>query len=362
MGIDLGDKKHAICVLDRQGRIIAEYKIDNDAASIWVLSNKYPDARFVMEVGTHSPWISAQLLDQGCEVLVANARKLRAIYANERKSDELDARMLSRIGRFDTNLLYPVRHVSQDALKDRLTLSTRENLVNERKRLIQSVKGSVKSLGKRIPGCYPPAFPDACRLTFAEDTDILGTLSATLEVIETMNKSIDKLDIQISFLCIEKYPVAQRLMQIKGVGPITAIAFVLTIEDPNKIDITRDVGAYLGLVPGRGQSGDSDPQKGISKTGNDYLRKLLVQCAQYIMGQNGEDSDLKRHGLRRANKGLGDETHNHEMRKKAAKGAKKRAVVAVARKLSVLLLTLWKSGAEYEPLHNSKAKEEEAAN
>lgn len=356
VGIDLGDKKHAICVLDRNGRIIAEYKIGNHAAAIWTLSQKYPEARFVMEVGTHSPWISARLLDDDREVYVANARKLRAIYANERKCDELDARMLSRIGRFDTKLLYPVRHVSQDALKDRLVISTRENLVNERKRLIQSVKGSVKSLGLRLPGCSPEVFPKTCRIQLADATDVLAILSPTLEVIASMNESIGKLDLQISILCVEKYPVAQRLMQIKGVGPITAIAFVLTIEDPDKIDIVRDVGAYLGLVPRRAQSGNTDKQLGISKTGNVYLRKLLVQCAQYIMGQHGEDCDLKRAGLRRASKGLRDEAHNQEARNRAAKGAKKKAVVAVARKLAVLLLTLWKSGADYEPFHNPKAK------
>ena len=202
--------------------------------------------------------------------------------------------------------------MSQDALKDRLIISSRENLVNERKRLIQSVRGSVKALGRRI---------------------------------ETMNQSISELDGKLKELSAEKYPATQILQQVTGVGPVTAIAFVLAIEDPNRIDETRNVGAYFGLAPGRDQSGESDPQKGISKTGNPYIRKLLTQCAQYIMGAHGPECDLRNYGQRRAAKG--GET------KKAAKGAKKKAVTAVARKLGVLLLTLWKTGATYEPLRHS---------
>jgi transposase len=347
VGLDLGDTKHAVCITDQCGQIIKEYKIENHAASIWILSQEYPDARFVMEVGTHSPWISAQLKAEGCEVFVANARKLRAIYAHERKCDELDARILTRIGRVDTNLLYPISHVSQDALKDRLTISTRENLVSERKRLVQSIKGSVKSLGLRVTG-GSGVFPKSCREQLAHETQVLETLEPTLKVIETMSESIAALDFRLEYISCEKYPATKRLMQIKGVGPITAIAFVLAIEDPDRIDITRDIGAYLGLVPRRDQSGDSDKQLGISKTGNVYLRKLLVQCAQYIMGAYGEDCDLKRYGQRIA-KSKTDGTTG-----KGAKGAKKKAVVAVARKLAVLLLTLWKTGADYDPLFNSK--------
>jgi transposase len=353
VALDLGDTKHAVCIINQVGQIEKEYKIENHAAAIWILSQEYPEARFVMEVGTHSPWISAQFKAEGCEVIVANARKLRAIYANERKCDELDARMLSRIGRLDKTLLYPICHVSQDALKDRLVISTRENLVNERKRLVQSVKGSVKSLGLRVKG-GSEAFPQLCREQLAPEPEVLETLEPTLKVIETMNESIATLDFKLEFLCCEKYPITKRFMQIKGVGPITAIAFALAIEDADRIDITRDVGAYLGLVPRRDQSGDSDKQLGISKTGNVYLRKLLVQCAQYIMGAYGEDCDLKRYGQRIA------KAKTDGAKGKGAKGAKKKAVVAVARKLAVLLMTLWKTGADYDPLYNSRQTEGEA--
>lgn len=345
IGIDLGDRSHRICVNDRLGMITEERSIDNNRLNITGLARKHPDARFVMEVGTHSPWISALLRELGCEVIVGNARKLKAISEHERKCDELDARTLAKIGRMDVDLLYPVNHVSLDALKDRLIISSRENLVNDRKRSIQSVRGSVKALGLRIEPSSAESFPKRARIDLADDPEVLSSLEPTLKCIETMNQSIAELDEKLKQLSAEKYPATEILRQVDGVGPITAIAFVLAIEDPSRIDGTRNIGAYFGLTPGRDQSGDSDPQKGITKTGNNYIRKLLTQCAQHIMGVYGPESDLRNYGMRRAAKGGGT--------KKAAKGAKKKAITAVARKLAVLLLSLWKSGATYEPLRNS---------
>ena len=162
---------------------------------------------------------------------------------------------------------------------------------------------------------------------------VLSSIEPTLKCIEALNESIAELDKKLKALSTDKYPATKILQQVTGVGPITAIAFVLAVEDPSRIEGTRNIGAYFGLTPGRDQSGDSDPQKGITKTGNDYIRKLLTQCAQYIMGAHGPECDLRSFGLRRAAKG-GDTN-------KASKGAKKKAVTAVAGKLAVLLLSLW---------------------
>lgn len=344
VGIDLADTKHQVCVLNQLGHVEQEFAIPNNSDSIGSLAHRFPNARFVMEVGTHSPWISAQLREMNCEVLVGNARKLKAISEHERKCDELDARTLAKIGRMDTDLLYPINHVTQDALKDRLVISSRETLVDQRKRLVQSVRGSVKALGLRIEGCSPEVFPRRVRVALVAESELFDTLEPILQAIEKMTEGIRKLDRKLSKLSAEKYPITQLLQRIQGVGPITAIAFVLAVEDPSRIDGTRNIGAYFGLVPGRDQSGDCDKQLGISKTGNPYIRKLLVQCAQYILGAHGPDCDLKRFGERRAGKsGEG---------KRSAKGAKRKAIVAVARKLAVLLLSLWKSGQDYEPFRH----------
>lgn len=346
VGIDLGDASNQICVMNQIGVITEEYKTHNTREAFNLLGKKYPQARFVMEVGSHSPWISEQLRAMHCEVFVGNARKLKAISTHERKCDELDARTLAKIGRMDTRLLYPIQHVSQDARKDRLVISSRENLVNTRKRLIQSVRGSVKSFGERIESTSADCFPKKARKSLAHEADILAAFEPTLKSIEQLNESIKVLDSKIDELSAEKYPATKILRQISGVGPITSIAFILAIEDPDRIVGTRDIAAYFGLVPRRDQSGNVDKQLGISKTGNPYIRKLLVQCAQHLMGEKGPDCDLKRFGLRRAGQG-GDGT------KKAAKGAKKKAIVAVARKLAVILLSLWRSESEYDPFRNS---------
>jgi len=349
IGIDLGDKSHRVCIVDRLGNITMEKALDNNRLALTQLASEHREARFVMEVGTHSPWISALFRELGCEVIVGNSRKLKAISQHERKCDELDARTLAKIGRMDVDLLYPINHVSQDALKDRLIISTRENLVDQRKSLIQSIRGSVKALGLRIDSCGAAVFPARTRTILSDNRDVLETIEPTLKCIETMNESISELDAKLAKLSAEKYPATQILQQVAGVGPVTAIAFVLAIEDPNRIDDPRNVGAYFGLAPGRDQSGESDPQQKITKTGNPYMRKLLTQCAQYIMGAHGPECDLRTYGMRRAAKG--GET------KKAAKGAKKKAITAVARKLAVLLLTLWRTGATYEPVrHSTKPK------
>jgi transposase len=347
IGIDLGDRTHRYCIIDRLGNITEESALDNTREALTRLAGAHPKARFVMEVGTHSPWISSLLLDLGCETFVANARKLKAISESDRKCDQYDARTMGQIGRADTKLLYPITHISQEALKDRSVLSLREQLVNQRKASIQSVRGSLKSRCLRLESCGAEVFPKRARHELnISDPEMLEVFEPMLQAIEAMNQSIKKYDEKIAELSAEKYPATALLRQIKGVGEITALAFVLTIEDPHKMDTTRDVGAYLGLVPGRDQSGERDPQLGITKTGNNYLRKLLTQSAQYILGAFGEDSDLRRAGQRRAAKG-GES-------KKAAKAAKKKAITAVARKLSVVLLALWKSGESYEPLRNSE--------
>lgn len=126
---------------------------------------------------------------------------------------------------------------------------------------------------------------------------------------------------------------------MQGVGPLTALAFVLTLEDPSRFGTSRSVGAYLGLTPGRDQSGESDPQQRISKKGDAMLRRLMVSCAHYVLGPFARDSDLRRHGEKIAERG--------------GKHAKNRATVAVARKLAVLLHRLWVTGEAYEPLHNA---------
>lgn len=332
IGLDLGERRHRFCALDGKGEVVEEGGLNNDRVSLAGLSARYPGALVVMEAGGHSPWISRYLEGLGVEVIVSNPRKVRAIYQDQRKSDRRDALMLARIGRMDPALLYPVRHGSEQAQQDLLRIKLRDSLVRARVSLINSVRFSLKSLGYAVANPSSERFhkvvmeklPEALQEMIAPSVQALAELSARIALLEREIKELTR----------TKYPQAIRLQQIPGVGPLTALYFVLKIEDPQRFKNVRDVGAYAGLRPRRDQSGGSDPQLRISKCGDGYLRRLLVSAAQYILGPFGPKSALRDYGLMLAADGTAR--------------AKKRAVVAVARKLCVLLLSLWKNQTLYQ--------------
>lgn len=335
VGIDLGDRKHAICVLDAEGSVLNRETIPNTRPALTALSRKHPGAPMVMEVGTHSPWVSRFLKDLGHRVLVANPRKVRAIYQNDRKSDRRDAEMLARIARTDEELLHPVEHVCEEMQRDLLQIKLRDNLVRQRVDIISSVRFTLKSLGIPLPSPNSASFArHARRLLGAEHAGVLALIEPSLRVLDAMTEQIRQLEKAIETMAAEKYPEVELLTQVAGVGLLTSLTFILTIGDPTRFRRKRDVAAYLGLVPRRDQSGETDKQMRISKAGDTYLRRLLVSAAQYILGPFGPDTALKRKGLRLAERG--------------GPRAKRKAVVAVARNLAVLLLTLWHDEALYE--------------
>ena len=332
IGLDLGDRRHTYCVLDEAGKMAREGSLGNTREQLATMARSYPGATAVMEAGTHSPWVSRFLQELGLRVIVANPRKTRAIYQNERKSDRRDAMMLARLARMDPTLLHPVKHGSQEAQQDMLQLKLRDSLVRARVALINAVRFSLKSLG------YPVSNPSSERfhkLVLKEVPESIGEMIAhNVAAIAELTQRIKALDTSISRLAAERYPETIYLQQVSGVGPITSLYFVLKVGNPGRFQRTRDIGAFLGLCPKRDQSGETDKELRISKCGDRYLRRLLVSAAQYILGPFGADSALREHGLRLAQEGTAK--------------AKKRAVVAVARKLAVLLLTLWKSREPYE--------------
>ena len=332
IGLDLGDRRHTYYVLDGAGKMAREGSLGNTREQLATMARSYPGATVVMEAGTHSPWVSRFLQELGLRVIVANPRKTRAIYQNERKSDRHDAMMLARLARMDPTLLHPVEHGSQEAQQDMLQLKLRDSLVRARVALINAVRFTLKSLG------YPVSNPSSERfhkLVLSEVPESIGEMIAhNVAALAELTQRIKALDVSISRLAAERYPETIYLQQVSGVGPITSLYFVLKVGTPGRFQRTRDIGAFLGLCPRRDQSGETDKELRISKCGDQYLRCLLVNAAQYILGPFGTDSALREHGLRLAQEGTAR--------------AKKRAVVAVARKLAVLLLTLWKSREPYE--------------
>jgi transposase len=332
IGLDLGDRSHYVCVLDAAGEIIHEGTLPNDRVALALLLTKYPAATVALEAGTHSPWISRYLSGLGATVIIANPRKLHAISRHERKCDRRDAVMLARLARADAALLHPIQHGSAQAQHDLLGLKLRDSLVRTRVNLINTVRFTLKSLGHAVSNPSSEAFHK--HILTAVPADCLPVVQPVLTVLALLTGQIKILERGLVARSKKDYPVTQRLQQIAGVGPLTALCFVLKIGEPKRFGRSRDVGPYLGLCPGRDQSGGTDKQLRISKCGDGLLRRLLVSAAHYILGPFGPACALRAYGQHLAG------TSARE---------KKRAVVAVARKLAVLLLSLWKHGTDYEP-------------
>jgi transposase len=297
-----------------------------------------PRCRIAMETGTHSPWVSRLLIALGHEVIVAHAQKVRLITKSRRKDDRLDARSLARLARIDPELLSPVKHRSAQAQLHLTEIRARAVLVSARTALVNAARGLVKSYGERLRKCGTQQF--RWETTSGLSAGLREALEPLLREVESLNERIQEYDRRIEEMAKQTYPETALLKQLKGVGDLIATTYVLTIEDPHRFRKSRDAGCFVGLQPGRRNSGESEPQMHISKEGDEYLRTLLVQGAHYILGPFGEDSDLRRWGRKLSGRG--------------GKNAKKRAVVAVARKLAVLLHRLWVSGEVYEPLRNSQ--------
>jgi transposase len=345
-GLDLGDKYSYLCLIDTEsGEVIEEGRLRTSPETFKRRFASEQSLRIAIEAGTHSPWVSRVLEGCGHDVLVANARKLRLIYANKRKTDEVDAENLARLARLDPKLLYPLKHRDENPQAHMAIIRSRQALVGCRTQLVNHVRGTVKSFGARLPKCPAVCFHKNAAAHIPET--LLAALGPILEQIGSLTERIRQYDRKLQTISEEHYPETELLRQVEGVGPLTALTFVLTVGDPYRFEKSRSVGAYLGLVPATARSGESDPQKRISKEGDEMLRKLLVSSAHYILGPFGSDSDLRRHGEKIASRG--------------AKNSKKRAAVAVARKLSVLLHSLWVSGEVYDPLRNARVSGRKAA-
>lgn len=332
IGMDLGDTWTVLCVLDESGEVVEQSRVRTRYKEIHAYFALRMPARVVLEVGTHSPWVSRVLEELGHEVIVANARRVRAIAESQKKTDENDAELLARLGRADPRLLAPLAHRKEDTQADLVAVRARDALVKARTLLVNSVRGQTKSLGQRLPSRSPGSFH-----TLADELpeSVRAILETTMKVVAQLNEGIGDYDRKIEALIEEKYPEAAHLRKVDGVGPITALTYVLTIEDPKRFRRAREVGPYLGLTRRRHQTGDDDPELRITKAGDSLLRRLLVQCAHYIVGPLGKDCELRRWGLKLIGQG--------------GKGARKRATVAVARKLAVLLHRLWVTGEDYQP-------------
>jgi transposase len=335
IGCDLGDKMSAIFLIATDGKT-ERHRVKTSRPSMEEFFRR-PRAHVVIEVGTHSRWVSHLLKEQGHQVTVANPRRVKAISESDTKTDRADAELLARLGRADVHLLAPVQHRGRAAQVDLAVLKARDALVGCRSRLVNHVRGVVKSFGERLPTCTAESFHRRTRLLVPND--LRPALEPLYQALEAIEQQIRSLERSIEKMA-EAYPDSDVLAQVHGVGTLTAMAFLLTVEDKKRFTKSRMAGAFLGLRPRTDQSGDGNPQLRITKAGDPFLRRLLVNSANHILGPFGKDSDLRQWGL--------------ELAKRGGKNARKRAKVAVARKLAVLLHRLWVTGEVYQPVGYGK--------
>jgi transposase len=345
IGCDLGDKKSEICVLGADGAVKERTSAWTNRKGMAAFFTR-PTAHVVVEVGTHSRWVRDLLLELGHQVTVANPRRVKLISASDNKTDRHDAELLARLGRVDVKLLAPVEHREAQVQADLAVAKARDTLVATRTKLVNHVRGTVKSFGERLPMCSAASFARQTRKRLP--VQLKPALEPVYQALERIDEQIKEQDKMIERVA-KRYPDVDVVSQISGVGVLTALVFVLTIEDKDRFSKSRMVGAFLGLRSRKSSSGNDDPQLRITKAGDPFLRRLLVNGANYILGPFGQDSDLRRWGL--------------ELAKRGGKNAKKRAKVAVARKLGVLMHRLWVTGEIYEPLgyHQRQLDQKRAA-
>ncbi len=346
-GLDLGDKYSYLCLIDQEsGEVVEEGRLRTTPEALRRRFGSEQPLRIAIEAGTHSPWVSRVLEECDHEVLVANARKLRLIYANKRKTDEVDAENLARLARLDPKLLYPLKHRGEDSQAHLAIIRSRQALVGARTQLVNHVRGAVKSFGARLPKCPARSFHKRASEHIPEA--LRPALGPILETIGSLTQRIRDYERQLEAISKEHYPQTELLRQVEGVGGLTALTFVLTLEDPYRFEKSRCVGAYpWGSCPPATGRERGTPRSASPRKACEMLRKLLVGSAHYVLGPFGSDSDLRRHGEKIAARG--------------GKNAKKRAAVAVARKLSVLLHRLWVTAEVYDPLYNAHRRQEKEA-
>lgn len=330
IGVDLGDKVSHYAILNQEGVVVEEGNFRNTPESIAKHFGKQGRARVALEVGTQSAWIAREFSRLGHQVIVANARELKWITSSDAKNDKNDAVKLARLARADENLLAPVEHRTAEQQAELAVIRARDALVRSRTLLVNTARSLAKGFGLRLPATITVTFGARALAGLAEH--LHTAMSGLLKQIDELGVKIREYDQRIGEVAA-RHAEVERLASVPGVGTLTAVTFVLTLGRSDRFAHSRDVGSFLGLRPRQKQSGERDPQLGITKGGDKYLRKLLVQCAHHILGHFGKDSLLRQWGLSKSDGSAG----------------KKRAVIAVARKLAVLLHRMWVTGQVFQP-------------
>ena len=335
-GIDLHAEYSQVCILDDEGEVMETSCVRTSQKVLERFFSRAP-MRVAMEAGGTSPWVSRLLGSLGHEVVVCSPRRVRLIAESTLKNDKVDAEVLARLVRLDPEFLKPIQHRSEQAQLLRGNLKVRSAMVEARTKWINTIRGLLRSFGYKVSGKAPH--------TFAERVDRMKLPSELRAVIEPLLAQLDLLSGEIERRnqhleeMVKDLPEVAHLREIPGVGPVVATYFVLTIDDPDRFKRSRDVAAFFGLRPSMRKSASTTHFGRITKEGDPEMRRLLVQAAHACLLTKA-DCELKRWALALAER----------------KG-KGKAVVALARKLAVLMHRLWVTGEVYQALPNTEASQ-----
>jgi transposase len=338
IGIDLGDRESHYACVQQEGHLLEEGRVAMSISSFQKAFSVFEPTRIAIEAGAQSRWVAKVLEELGHEVIVANPRQVQLISANNSKNDANDAKLLAKLARVDPELLSPLKHRPESDQTALLAIRARAQLVKTRTALMHSMRGMVKCYGIRLPHADSASFCERCRL--AVPAALLPQLEGVFKIVQELSLQIAAYDELVEAIAKTQYPAVEKLREVPGIGTLTALTYVTTLADPKRFRSSRDVGAFLGLRPRQQQSGSKNPQLGITKAGDVYLRTLLVQSAHCVLRKYAPDTALKRWGEKLCERG--------------GANAKKRAIAAVARKLAVLLHKLWITGAEFQAFPASR--------
>lgn len=333
-GLDVGGKATAICVMDGVGDVLWRGRRVTDPAVIAQALRRFDreELRIGLESGSYSPWLCRGLRCLGFQVVCMDARRAAdAIRSRRVKTDKADAWALAEMLR--TGWYSEVYVKSEESHRLKALLGARDQLVRTKRALYAQVRGLLRPFGLRLPSRQgTKRFMAAASEAVRADALLSVSVEALLEALAAVESQIAVLDEKVKELT-RRDEVCWRLMSVPGVGPITALAFKATIEDIGRFSSMRNIGVYLGLTVKRYQSSDRDVSLAISRQGDKMTRHYLYEAANVLLTTVRRRSALKSWGLRLIKK----------------RGAK-RARVAVARKLAVLLGRIWKDGTHFEAM------------
>jgi len=335
-GIDLHAEYSQICILDEGGEVMETSRVRTSRKALERFFAR-DRMRVAMEAGGTSPWVSSLLDSLGHEVVVCSPRRVRLIAESSLKNDKVDAEVLARLVRLDPEFLKPIQHRSEQAQLLRANLKVRSAMVEARTKWINTIRGLLRSFGYNVSGKVAHTFVERVNRMKLPD-ELSAVITPLLEQLDLLTGEIERRNEHLEEM-VKELPEVEHLREIPGVGPVVATYFVLTIDDPDRFKNSRDVASFFGLRPSMRESASVSQFGRITKEGDPEMRRLLVQAAHALL-RTRADSQLKQWALALAER----------------KG-KSKAVVALARKLAVLMHRLWVTGEVYQAFPQQEASQ-----